>query len=105
MSLKNLEKIGMKIIQTKNFKKELLDILEFISNNSTQASKKFSENLYNEMQNLGFMPYKFRKSKCFNDENIRDFIFKGYVIPYLIDQENNKIVILAIFKQNLPKFK
>ncbi len=40
MSLKNLEKIGMKIIQTKNFKKELLEILEFISNNSTQASKK-----------------------------------------------------------------
>lgn len=51
------------------------------------------------------MPYKFRQSKCFNDENIRDFIFKGYVIPYLIDKENNKIVILAIFKQNLPKFK
>lgn len=105
MSLKNLEKTGMKIIQTKNFKKELLEILEFISNSSTKASKKFSENLYNEMQNLRFMPYKFRQSKCFNDENIRDFIFKGYVIPYLIDKENNKIVILAIFKQNLPKFK
>ena len=39
MSLKNLEKIGMKIIQTKNFKKELLEISEFIYNNSTQASK------------------------------------------------------------------
>lgn len=38
MSLKNLEKIGMKIIQTKNFKKELLEILEFIPNNWHQKN-------------------------------------------------------------------
>lgn len=47
------------------------------------------------------MPYKFRRSKSFDDDRIRDFIFKGFVIPYLIDEPNDTIVILAIFKQNL----
>ena len=47
------------------------------------------------------MPYKFRRSKSFDDNKIRDFIFKGFVIPYLMDEPNDTIVILAIFKQNL----
>ncbi len=28
----------------------------------------------------------------------RDCIFKGYVIPYLIDEINNKIILLGIVK-------
>ena len=35
-----------------------------------------------------------------NDENIRDFIFKGYVIIFEI---NENIEILNIYKHNLPK--
>ena len=44
------------------------------------------------------MPHKFRKSIYFNDENIRDYIFKGYVIPYFIDTKHEKIVLLGIVK-------
>ncbi|TEY03205.1 type II toxin-antitoxin system RelE/ParE family toxin [Campylobacter sp. US33a] len=50
------------------------------------------------------MPYKFRKSFIFDDENIRDFIFKGYVIPYKIDKEKDLIIILDIYKENLLDF-
>ncbi|EBD1930926.1 type II toxin-antitoxin system RelE/ParE family toxin, partial [Campylobacter jejuni] len=49
------------------------------------------------------MPYKFRKSTLFNDENIRDFIFKKYVIPYYIDSKNDKILLITIYKNNLVK--
>jgi len=42
------------------------------------------------------MPYKFRKSIHFNDENIRDLVFKGYTVPYLVDDE--VIVVLGIVK-------
>ncbi|EAK5974251.1 type II toxin-antitoxin system RelE/ParE family toxin, partial [Campylobacter jejuni] len=51
--------------------------------------------------NLSFMPYKNRKSLSFDNENIRDLIFKGYVIPYLIDKSKNEILILGIYKNNL----
>jgi len=44
------------------------------------------------------MPYKFRKSIYFDDENIRDYIFKGYAIPYLINEDNNEIALLDIIK-------
>ena len=44
------------------------------------------------------MPYKFRKSIYFEDDNIRDYIYKGYVIPYLIDTEEDKIILLGMVK-------
>lgn len=46
------------------------------------------------------MPYKFRQSNSFEDENIRDFIFKGYIIPYKINTQKDKIIILGIYKEN-----
>jgi hypothetical protein len=44
------------------------------------------------------MPYKYRKSIYFDNENIRDLIYKGYTIPYLIDEDNKSIVLLGIIK-------
>ena len=43
-------------------------------------------------------PFICRKSTNFNDESIRDLIFKSYVIPYLID--NEVIYVLGIYKAN-----
>ena len=37
------------------------------------------------------MPLKCRKSIYF-DDNIRDLIFKGYVIPYKVDKTKNKLL-------------
>ena len=48
------------------------------------------------------MPRKHRKSTTANDERIRDLIFKKYVIPFLIDEENDTIEILSIYGRNLP---
>ena len=87
----------MKIIQSKRFRAQLSKIVEFIAEHSEDAA----ENFKTRAGELGFMPYKFRRSKSFDDDKIRDFVFKGFVIPYLIDEPNDTIVILAIFKQNL----
>jgi len=53
-----------------------------------------------KISKLDFMPYKFRKSYYYynDDEDIRDLIVQGYTIPYLIDKEKDTIVILDIFK-------
>ena len=50
---------------------------------------------YNDIPN---MPFKYRKSIYFNDNNIRDLIFKGYVVPYKIDTVKNQIIIIGINK-------
>ena len=46
----------------------------------------------------GITPFKFRKSFYFEDENVRDMIFKGYTLPYLVDIEKDTLVLLDIFK-------
>jgi len=47
------------------------------------------------------MPFKFRKSIYFDDENIRDLVFKGYAIPYKIDKIKDMITIIGINKYQL----
>ncbi len=44
------------------------------------------------------MPFKFRKSFYFEDENVRDMIFKGYTLPYLVNIQKDTFVLLDIFK-------
>ncbi len=46
--------------------------------------------------------HRFRKNLIANDENIRDLIFKGYVIPFEIKKDS--IAILQIYSQNIKDF-
>ncbi len=55
-------------------------------------------NLSEKIDSLKHMPLKFRQSLFHHDKNIRDLIYKAYVIPYLIDEVNQVIIILNIFK-------
>ena len=91
----------MQIIQTDRFLNDLEVISNFISLDSIIQANLFLDKLEQSIHNLSFMPYKNRKSLSFDDENIRDLIFKGYVIPYLVDENKNEILILGIYKNNL----
>ena len=55
-----------------------------------------------KIESLSTFAYRFRKNQYFHKDNIRDLIFKGYVIPFII--EDDTIKILSIYKHNLPKF-
>jgi plasmid stabilization system protein ParE len=68
----------------------------FISKDSINRALEFEDNLSKKINNLSQYPYKHRKSIYFNNEAIRDLIFKGYVIPYFI--EDTRLVILGITK-------
>ncbi len=87
----------MRIEKSQKFKNSIQNILDYIiSKDGINRSKNFYKAVNEKIKSLKFMPYKYRKSYFYDDENIRDLIFKGYVIPYLIDKE--KIIILDIFK-------
>jgi len=88
----------MKIIRDKVFVKSLQSYIKYISYDSIKRAIKFEKDLNKKINSLTTHPYKFRKSYHYDHDRIRDLIFKGYTIPYLIDEKNDKIVILDIFK-------
>jgi len=80
------------------FEEMLITILSHIMKDSVDASIDFEEELLEHLADLTYFPYKFRASLYYDDKNIRDYVFKGYTIPYLIDEEKDVIVVLDIFK-------
>lgn len=88
----------MKIIRDEKYLLNLKNIMEFIAEDSLKQALKFQIELDKKIINLSYMPYKFKQSIYFNHENIRDFIYKGYVIPYKIDTDEETITIIGINK-------
>ncbi len=86
----------MQIIFKDSFSKSLDSILDYIAEDGLSRAIKFNQQLHKQIKNIPSMPYKYRKSYYYDNEEIRDMIFKGYTIPYLINEEH--IVILDIFK-------
>lgn len=93
----------MKIIETQRYKIQLRVITLNIKKDKPQASIKFAKDLKIQINNIPNMPKKYRKSDYYEDENIRDMIFRGYTIIYEIYE--NTIEIQTIFNQNLPLLK
>jgi len=73
-------------------------ILDYIARDGFIYAKKFNRKLQKAINSIPNFPYKSRKSLYYDSEDIRDYIFKGYTIPYFIDNSNNKIILLDIFK-------
>ncbi|MGB3752200.1 MAG: type II toxin-antitoxin system RelE/ParE family toxin [Arcobacteraceae bacterium] len=93
----------MKIIETQRYKVQLREITLNIKKDKPQASVKFAKDLKEQINNISNMPKKYRKSEYYEDENIRDMIFRGYTIIYELYE--NIIEIQTIFNQNLPLLK
>jgi plasmid stabilization system protein ParE len=74
----------------------LKEIVRFIALNNPQNARRFKSELIDKIKKLPHMPYKYRKSIYFDNEDIRDMIFKGYITVYKINQ--NQIVIVGISK-------
>jgi plasmid stabilization system protein ParE len=66
------------------------------------ASQKFKDDIDEKIENLINFPYKNRPSRYFENENIRDMIFKGYTIVYEVKPQEDTIEILDIFNRNKP---
>lgn len=79
-----------------DFNRNFLAIWDFISQDSIKRANDFKSGLKANIEKIPNMPYKFRKSYYSDNEDIRDMIYKGYTIPYLIDDD--VILILDIFK-------
>lgn len=87
--------------QTSKFSEELETILDFIALDSPSRALGFYNELILKIREIPTRPNSYRQRKSLKDENVRELIFKGYTIPFLMDNQKDKIVILGIFNQNL----
>lgn len=79
----------MQIIRDISYLQKLQSIMEFIAQDSVNQAIKFQVELDEIIDDIPNMTFKYRKSIYFNDNNIRDLIFKGYVVPYKINTAKN----------------
>lgn len=93
----------MQIIRDKFYLSNLDKIIEYMAEHSVSSAINFLDKLDTKIEKLPNMPLKCRQSYYYENENIRDLVFKGYTIPYLVDIDKNLIVILDIFKWSYRK--
>jgi plasmid stabilization system protein ParE len=90
----------MIIEKSPRFNKELEAIVIFIATDSPNRALSFYDELISKLQDIPLSPFIYRQKEKLDDENIRELIFKSYVIPFLIDTKNDKVIILGVFNQN-----
>lgn len=88
----------MNIRKSDRFHSELQQILVYIAQDKKTAAKSFTNQLEKTLTSLPLQPFRYRQSHSFGDERIRDLIFRGYTIPYLVNQ--HEIIILGIYNSN-----
>ncbi len=92
----------MQIKRSRKYLAKLFSILDHIAKDKVTASRKFKNDLDKKIEDITHFPYKNRQSIYFDNENIRDMIFKGYTIVYEINSDEKTIEILDIFNKNKP---
>ncbi len=90
----------MQLYKTGRYLEELEAIIDYIAQDNLSAAEAFFTDLDRQIYRLPDMPLICRKSTKSKDENIRDLVFKGYVVPYRISRAKNRIEILGIFGMN-----
>ena len=88
----------MQIVKSTKFNNQFKEVLYFIALDNKSNAKNFKNELIYKMNDLVNMPFKFRQSIYFQDENIRDLIFKGYTIVYRVNESLQTITIIGIKK-------
>ena len=88
----------MKIKLTIEFNYDLNDIVDFISKDKPLAARKFKIDLIKKLNSDLLNPFQFKKSIYFEDENIRDYVFKAYKVIIKVDIELETVSVVAILK-------
>lgn len=83
----------MKIIFTKVFLNKLDKQVSFIAEDKPIAAEKFRTDLILKIEKIPNQPHAYKKSPFFENENIRELIFKGYRIVFEVRNED----VISVF--------
>ncbi|OFX61426.1 MAG: hypothetical protein A2066_00550 [Bacteroidetes bacterium GWB2_41_8] len=90
----------MKIVFKDTFVSRLENQIDFIAQNNPINARKFKNELFNLIKEIPFYPRKHRKSIWYDNEDIRDLIFKGYTIVYRINKTTIEIFGFVKYQQS-----
>lgn len=88
----------MKLKFSEEFRERLKNQVNFIARDKPGAARKFKSDLLTSIKSITSLPKKHRKSIYFEDESIRDLIYKGYTIIYKIDHDKETIFVFSFLK-------
>ncbi|WP_294964166.1 type II toxin-antitoxin system RelE/ParE family toxin [uncultured Flavobacterium sp.] len=88
----------MTIRISNEFLKLLKEQVHYIYKDKPKAALKFRKDLLRNIKKDLKHPFLFKKSRYFDNENIRDYVFKGYVSVYEINIEKNIVFIFGFIK-------
>lgn len=88
----------MKVSFTTEFITSLNEQVNYIARDKPIAARKFKNDLLENLKNDLVNPFYFKKSIHFNYENIRDYVFKGYVCVYEVDTDKNIVFVFGFIK-------
>jgi hypothetical protein len=88
----------MKIEFSKIYRLALLDQVFFITRDKPLAARKFKSDIVKNIKKDLIHPFHFKKSIYYDDENIKDYVFKGYTSVCKIDIENQIVTVFGFIK-------
>jgi len=80
------------------FLKLLTEQVRYIYKDKPRAALKFRKDLLKNIKKDLKQPFHFKKSRYIENENIRDYVFKGYVVVYEVDIENKIVSVFGFIK-------
>jgi len=88
----------MKLLWTNEALNRLIEIEDYISEDSPQRAQKFTNQIINKAESLKKHPKKGRIVPEFSIPEIRELIYKNYRIVYIIKEES--LEILTVFESH-----
>ncbi len=81
---------------TSEFRAKLHRQINYIAKDKPMAARKFKKNIYAEIKKIPERKYSYKKSDFFDDNEIREMIFKGYRI--IFDIKQSEIIVFGFHK-------
>jgi hypothetical protein len=94
----------MRLRILKSFGDKLNDQVNYIAQDKPGAAGKFKSDIIKRIKEIPKMPYACRKSIFFDREDIRDLVFKGYIVVYKVDKDNEFITVFGFTKYKNEPF-
>ncbi len=88
----------MKVSLSLGFRNKLNEQVLYIAQDKPLAARKFKSDLIRNLKKDLKQPFNYQKSKYYQDENIRDYVFKGYTSVYDINLETNTVTVFGFIK-------
>lgn len=93
----------MKIVYTESFTSRLEKQLLYIAKDNPSAATRLKIDILRKIKEIPDNPYRYRKSKYFENESIRELIFKGYTIVFHLHLVEKRIEVFGFVKfQEVP---